>query len=262
MGPGRGLGVLASGLALHFGVRRFVTGALLAAWFLIAISLPPGFAAAGITLDAARQALAWLVGATLWLVVSSVVWLAAGRSAEQPQLAAEIPTDTSTVALTRPVAAYAIIRAAVVGAAVAIAFGFELPNADWMPIAALIAMKTDLRQSSLAAVQRVVGTILGAVLAVVVLLTVTDQHVIGVAVLACALMGGALRTVNYALYTAAVAGAALIAMDIADPADLATEGRRILFTLIGVAIAIGVTLLAGRLQHRSTSAPTPAAEHR
>lgn len=252
--------VLGSGLALHFGVRRFVTGTLLSAWFLIAISLPPGFAAAGVTLDPALQALAWLVGAASWLVVSSVVWLAARRSVPQPQLVSELPADTTVVAITRPMAAYAVIRAVAVGGAVAIAFGFELPYADWMPIAALIAMKTSLQQSTLAAVQRVVGTILGAAIAIVVLLSVNDEHVLGVAVLACALVGGALRTVNYALYTMAVAGAALIALDIADPTNLATEGQRVLFTLIGVVLAIGVTILAGKLQHDTPERSNP--EHR
>lgn len=248
--------VLASGLALHFGVRRFVTGALLSAWFLIAISLPPGYAAAGITLDPARQALAWLIGAALWLVVSSVVWFVAGRSGPQPPLTAEFPVDTDTIPITRPVVAYAVLRALAVGGAVAIAFGLEVPNADWMPIAALIAMKTNLQQSTLAAVQRVVGTILGAVIAVVLLLTVDNPHVLGAAVLACALLGGAMRTVNYALYTMAMAGAALIAMDIADPTDLATEGRRILFTLVGVAIAIGITVLASWLQRHAAAPAT------
>ena len=83
------------------------------------------------------------------------------------------------------------------------------------------------------------------------------MHVIGVAVLACALVGGALRTVNYALYTMAVAAAALIALDIADPTDLATEGQRILFTLLGVVLAVGVTILAGMLKHDATEQSAP-----
>jgi uncharacterized membrane protein YccC len=233
-------------------VHRFVTGALLSSWFLIAISLPPGFAADNITLDPWLQAVAWLSGATLWSVLTFLVWLARGRP-EQPPAIAEIPTDTSGRALTPPVVMYAVLRAVAVSGAVAVAFGLDLPYAGWMPLAALVAMKTDLHQSTLVATQRVVGTVLGAAIAAVPLLSVENEHILAVALVTLAVVGGALRFVNYALYTTAIAGTALIALDIADPTNLATEGKRILFTLIGVAIAIAVMLLTGVIQRRASA---------
>ena len=70
---------------------------------------------------------------------------------------------------------FAVIRAVAVSIAVAIAFGLQLPNAYWMPIAVIIAMKPDLQQSTFAAVQRVAGTAIGAAVAALVLLTVHNK---------------------------------------------------------------------------------------
>jgi hypothetical protein len=63
--------------------------------------------------------------------------------------------------------------------------------------------------------------------------------------------------VNYAFYTAVIAGAVLIAMDLPHPSNLDAEGRRIFFTFAGVAIAIVVDALASLLQKRKASAAAP-----
>lgn len=65
--------------------------------------------------------------------------------------------------------------------------------------------------------------------------------------------------VNYTLYCAAVAGFALIGMDLPHPTDLAAEGRRVLFTFIGVGIAVIAMLLASQLQKRAAKAAPPSA---
>ena len=57
---------------------------------------------------------------------------------------AEIPGDISPRPLTRPLILFAVIRAIAVSIAVAISFGLKLPSADWMPIAAIVAMKPSL----------------------------------------------------------------------------------------------------------------------
>jgi hypothetical protein len=43
----------------------------------------------------------------------------------------------------------------------------------------------------------------------------------------------------------------LIALDLPHPSNLADEGRRVLFTFVGVGIAIVVLLLAGLLAKRA-----------
>lgn len=73
-----------------------------------------------------------------------------------------LPGDTKPVPLTKLVILFAVIRAVAVSIAVAIAFGLHLPYADWMPIAALAAMRASLEQSAQFAVARLAGAIIGA----------------------------------------------------------------------------------------------------
>ena len=155
-----------------------------------------------------------------------------------------------------------MIRAVAVSIAVAIAFGLQLPNAYWMPIAAIIAMKPDLQQSTFFAVQRVAGTVLGAVVAALVLLAVDNRTALEVIVVVLFAVAASIRFVNYAWYTAAMAAGLLIAMDVPHPSNFADEGRRILFTFAGVGIAVIVMFLADRLQKRAAKAtPQITATH-
>jgi uncharacterized membrane protein YccC len=71
-------------------------------------------------------------------------------------------------------------------------------------------------------------------------------------------VGISIYSVNYGLYTATIAGAVLIAMDLPHPTNLSAEGRRIFFTFAGIAIALVVTGLATLLQKRKT--PTDPAD--
>ena len=63
---------------------------------------------------------------------------------------------------------------------------------------------------------------------------------------------------NYALFTAALTGLILTALDLPNPTNLATEEKRVLFTFVGVGIAVIVMLLADWLQKRQTPAESPA----
>jgi uncharacterized membrane protein YgaE (UPF0421/DUF939 family) len=170
------------------------------------------------------------------------------RRAAEPQPVAEIPGDISPRPLTRPLILYAVIRAVAVSIAIAISFGLKLPDAYWMPVAAIIAMKPSLQQSALVGVQRLAGTIIGAAVAVLFLLAVDNRTALEAIVVVLFALGASIRTMSYTFYTAAIAGAVLIAGDVPDPSSLSHEGRRILFTLAGVGISIIVLLLAGLLQ--------------
>ncbi|MFZ0973858.1 MAG: FUSC family protein [Solirubrobacteraceae bacterium] len=252
-----------AGLAVKYGLHRFVSAYLLNIWFIIVLGLPtllsfglPGAFQSGlIHTEPWKQALAWLTGAALWVAYTFIMWLARGRVAA-PQPAAEIPGDISPRPLTKPMILFAVIRAVAVSIAVAIAFGLQLPNAYWMPIAVIIAMKPDLQQSTFAAVQRVAGTAIGAAVAALVLLTVHNKTVLEVIIVLLFGLAAAIRFVNFAWYTAALAGGLLIAMDVPHPSNFASEGRRILFTLAGVGIAVIVMFLADLLQkHAAKAAP-------
>jgi hypothetical protein len=124
-----------TGLAVRFGVHRFVAALLLNIWFVVALALASSYEHAHTTSHTWAQVLAWLAACGLWIAVTFVACLARGRT-ERPQPVAEIPGDTSPRKLTPPLIMFAGIRALALAITVAIAFGLHLPYADWMPVAA------------------------------------------------------------------------------------------------------------------------------
>ena len=244
-----------SGLSLKFGTHRFTAALLLNVWFLIALSIP-----AGEHLDLSRsgwwdQALAWFVGSALWIAFTLVMWLIRGQESQASHVP-EIPGDMTVTKLTRQVILFTLIRAFAVGIAVAIAFGLHIPNADWMPVATLVAMKASLQQATLVAEQRLVGALIGAVVATIFLMAVDNKHALEVVIILLGAFAASFRAVNYAIYCAAVAGAVLIGMDLPHPTNLTAEAHRVLFTLAGVGIALVVMGLASQLQKPEVT-PTP-----
>jgi Fusaric acid resistance protein-like len=247
-----------SGLAIKFGAHTYTAALMLLSWFLVAISVPAGEHLTPAHSGWWQQALAWLLGSALWIAVTLVGWLLLGRKARATNFP-EIPADTEKTALSRPVILFMAIRAFAIGVAVAIAFGFHLPNADWMPIATLVAMKTSLDQAALAAEQRIAGALIGALVATLFLLTVDNVHALEVVIVIAAGVAASFRAANYAIYCAAVATTVLIAVDLPNPSSLATEGRRVLFTFLGLGIGILVLFLASLVQKHSVRAVPHAA---
>lgn len=264
---------LLAGLTAAFGVHRFVAALLLNIWFLIALGMAVGFHGdAHITSYTWAQVVAWVGGSALWIAVTFVAWLIRGRR-DQPQPVAELPGDTSRRKLTGPLIMFALIRAVVIGGTVALAFGLDLSHGIWMSIAAMVAMKPSLQQSTLVGMQRLVGALIGAAVAVLILLIPANEDGLrlvavdrGLEVVALVLLmhAMAIRFWNYALYCAAIAAGVLIFEDVLQPTDYAAEGYRILWTLCGVAIGVLVMLLAGLLAKRRTAKtapqPRPAAQ--
>jgi hypothetical protein len=264
---------LLAGLAVMFGVHRFVTALLLNIWFIVALGAAFSFHQFNLTHRHTQitsytwaQVLAWAGAAALWIAVTFIAWLVSGRH-DRPPLAAELPGDTSRRTLTRPLIMFAVIRAVVIAGTCALAFGLNLPYGHWMPIAALVAMKPSLEQTTLVAVQRVAGALIGAAAAALLLLIPAGEH--GLKLLAVTIgiyfvglvffmHGVAIRFWNYALYCGAIAAGVLLLVDLPRQSNYGAEGDRVLWTLCGVAIAAVVMLLVGLLAKRKAPAPQPA----
>jgi hypothetical protein len=247
-------------MAVVLGVHAFVAGLLLNIWFVIAIGVESNLHQQTHTQSYVwAQVLAWAAGAALWIVVTFIVWLIRRRD-DVPQPVAEIPNDTTPRKLSRPIIALSLIRALALAGAVALAFGANLSHGVWLPIATAIAMRPSFEQSTVMAVQRLIGALIGAVAAGLLLLIPSNEHgtrllVISIALQAVALVllmhGAATRFYNYAVYTAAIAAAVLTLEDLTQPSNYSAEGYRVLWTLVGVAIGAFVMLLAGLLAKRS-----------
>jgi uncharacterized membrane protein YgaE (UPF0421/DUF939 family) len=190
------------------------------------------------------------------VAVELIGWLVRRRRAGVSHFP-EVPVDNAPKKLTRPVVLFAVIRAVAVAISVAIPFGLNLPNADWMPIATIVAMRSSLADSALFAEQRLAGAIIGAVTAALLLVTIDNKLALEVAIIIFCALAFSIRGVNYALYCAAVAAAVLIGLDLSHPHNLGDEGRRVLFTFIGVGIAVVVMFIANLLQKRLKPATAP-----
>jgi hypothetical protein len=259
---------LVAGLAVMFGVHRFVAAYLLSVWFIIALGLASSFHHhAHITSYTWAQVLSWAGGAALWIAVTFVAWLIRGRQ-DRPQPFAELPGDTSRRKLTRPLIMFALIRAIAIAGTVALAFGLDLSHGYWLPIATIVAMKASLDQTTVAAVQRLAGALIGAAAAALLLLMPASEHGLrlfvisfGLEVVAIVLFmhAGAIRFWNYALYCGAIAAGVLTLLDLPQPSNYAAEGYRVLWTLCGVGIAVLVMFLADLLARRTAKAPSQPA---
>jgi uncharacterized membrane protein YccC len=206
--------------------------------------------------------LAWAGASALWIAATFIAWLVSGRH-DRPQLFAELPGDTSRRKLTGPLILFAVIRAVVIAGTAALAFGLNLPYGQWMPIAAIVAMKPSLEQTTLVAVQRLAGALIGAAAAVLLLIPASTHGLKLLAVttglyfvgLVFFMHGAAIRFWNYALYCGAIAAGVLLLLDLPRQSNYGAEGYRVLWTLCGVAIAVVVMLLAGLLARRTATAP-------
>ncbi len=255
---------LVAGLAAMFGVHRFVAAYLLNVWFIIALGYASSFHQhAHITSYTWAQTLAWAGGSALWIAVTFVAWLIFGRR-DQPQPIAELPGDTSRQKLALPMIMFALIRAIAIAVTIALAFGLNLSHGYWMPIAAIVAMKASLDQTTVVAAQRLVGALIGAIVAALLLLIPASEHGLrlfavsrGLEVVAIILLmhAAAVRFWNYAVYCAAIAAAVLMLIDVPHPSDYAAEGYRVLWTLCGVGFGVLVMFLAGLLARRTAKAP-------
>jgi hypothetical protein len=255
---------LVAGLAMAFGAHWYVAGYLLSLWFIIALGSASSSHHAHISSYTWAQVLAWAGGSALWIAVTFIEWLIRGRE-DRPQPFAELPGDTSLQKLTPPMITFALIRAIAIAGTVALAFGLNLSHGYWLAISASIAMKGSLEQTTLTAVQRIVGTLIGAAAAALVLLIPASEHglnlfsiTLGLSVVALVVLVHAVAMLfwNYAFYAAALTAGILMLSDLLRPSDYATEAARVAWTLCGVAIAVLVMLLGSLLAKGTTKAPT------
>jgi Fusaric acid resistance protein-like len=255
---------LVAGLAAAFGVRRFAVALLLNLWFIAALGAASGLHQyARITSYTWAQVLAWAGGSALWIVVTCIEWLIRGRE-DRPQPVSELPGDTKRRKLSRPMVMFALIRAVAIAGATALAFGLNLSHGYWMPIAALVAMKPSLQQTTLIGVQRIVGASIGAAAAALLLLIPASEHGLRLVAIENALAfvalvflmhGAATRFWNYALYCAAISAGVLILVDLPQPSNYDAVGYRVAWTACGVGIGVLVMLLAGLLAKGTAKAP-------
>ncbi|MBX6767934.1 MAG: FUSC family protein [Actinomadura rubrobrunea] len=137
-------------------------------------------------------------------------------------------------------AARVFVTAAV---AMTLAAALHLPHGQWLTITAALGLRATYDETVTHLIQRVGGTVLGSVIAAV-LLALAPGHLTAAAVLfgfACAAF--ALRSVNFGYWMLFGTPVALMLLDFSTPSDWTAAGERIGLVVAGGALAFAATRL-------------------
>jgi uncharacterized membrane protein YccC len=129
--------------------------------------------------------------------------------------------------------------AAAVGLAIELDLGLQ--HGYWVLITIAIVVKPQLSVSTTSTIHRVAGTVLGALLGVVLVITVTDPLGLVVTMFVLAVLAGSLTRVNYGLAVVFITPLVLVLLNVPDPGHWEIAGTRVINTLIGAAIGLVAT---------------------
>lgn len=113
----------------------------------------------------------------------------------------------------------------------------------WIPMTVVIVLKPNFGGTVQRSVQRVTGTVLGALLAALIVLDLPEPWLLWAVLPALAFATFSSRNYNYTLFSLSLTPMVLLMLDIAHPITVADSFLRVAHTIIGSALA----LLAGYL---------------
>jgi uncharacterized membrane protein YccC len=246
--------VFISGLLSVYGRVAATMGLLLTITFVVSLGNPGGPATA---LPAAGGFL--LGGAILMLFALVFAWLQAPRSTPRNEVRANrsrptLTTLTAQHTLTSPLMRFSLLRAG--GAAVAAGSGWILaggPHFYWAAITVLICAQQDEKTALRMALQNIVATFLGALLADVLIAGVQNALVLGLIVVAITFLAFTVKDLNYTLYlfflTILILLLISLGMSGQSLAALRVVEVRLVAILIGAGIALVITFLSQVVLH-------------
>src|SRR5580704_17799140 len=116
-----------------------------------------------------------------------------------------------------------------------IASAIHLVRGYWIPMTVVIVLKPNFGGTLERALQRIIGTVLGALMAAVLLLVLTNPWLL---LAALAILAFALRNCSYTLFSLAVTPMVMLMLDIAHPISVTDSFLRITHTIIGSLLAL------------------------
>lgn len=119
-----------------------------------------------------------------------------------------------------------------------LASAVHLVRGYWIPMTVVLVLKPNFGGTLERSVQRITGTILGALIAAVLLLLLKSQWLLLAALAPLAFASFALRNRNYGLFALAITPTIMLMLDLARPVTVADSFLRILYTIIGSLLAL------------------------
>ena len=231
--------VLLATLAAGLGAPMAVRGLLLSVWAVLAISL------AGEQESAFQLAVAFAGGG---LIAAAIIWLRS-RALPEPSLEDEAVQASRTVEqiVRSPLGWFALLRAGAAGIALWLGATLFPEHVIWASLTVILVMKPRAGQTLAAGLLRTIGTVLGVIVAeVLIAVSGGEQIIVLVGFLVAAFATTALQTVNYAVFVACLTALLVLADQLAAGTGEATAIDRLLATLLGAGLAI-VAIIIGRL---------------
>jgi ABC-type multidrug transport system fused ATPase/permease subunit len=221
-------GTLAAGLGHSAALR----GLLLSIWAIVAL----GF---GGDVDAAVQlTFAYVVGG---LIAAAIVWLRT-RAVEEPSLEQQVEVASRRVEhiLRSPLGWFALLRAGAVALAMASGAIFFPAHPIWAALTVVVVMRPKAGESFPIGVLRTVGTLVGVIVAEVVLaVSGGEDVVILIGSLAAGFGAAALGRVNYAVAVGCLTALLVLASELVGASGQSAAVDRLAETILGAIISFG-----------------------
>ncbi len=129
--------------------------------------------------------------------------------------------------------------------AIAITLVWWTPYAHWLTITVALTMQPFFAATWQRALERIAGTLLGALIGGALAFLPQTPLVLGGALLPLSVLGFSVRQVSYGAYIACLTPLIVLLFDIVDPGHSAATvaGMRTLYTLVGGVIAVGACMI-------------------
>jgi len=119
-----------------------------------------------------------------------------------------------------------------------LAAGEHLVRGYWIPMTVVIVLKPNFGGTLQRSVQRITGTVLGALLAALLMLALPEPWLLWAVLPVLVFATFALRNTNYTLFSLALTPTVLLMLDIAHPITVTDSFLRVLHTIIGSVLAL------------------------
>jgi uncharacterized membrane protein YccC len=128
---------------------------------------------------------------------------------------------------------HAIRLGAAVAMATAIAEVLHLPRGYWAVVTVLVVLKPNFGGTIERVIQRIVGTILGGVIAMLITIYIQDERMLFLCVALLAFISFSIRSFGYGFFTLVITPLFMVLLDLANPVDWRVSLFRMIDTLVG-----------------------------